>query len=218
MFDSAQMEAWEKRFEALLRGIDEADSSHGLDHIKRVVASAKHVAVAEDARLEIVVPAAWLHDCVTVEKDSPDRAKASTLAAERAREYLEELGYPEELLGEIYHCVQAHSFSACVMPESLEAKVVQDADRLDALGAIGVARSFTVGGRLGLPICADIDPFCRDRPPDDSQATLDHFFAKLLTLPETMQTAAGRLEAERRVSFLRSFLEQLESELPSSQS
>ena len=217
MFDFAQIEAWEARFEALLREAGEADSSHGLDHIRRVVASAKRIAGAEGARLEIVVPAAWLHDCVTVEKNSPDRAKASNLAAERAKRYLEELEYPADLLGEISHCIEAHSFSADVTPESLEAKVVQDADRLDALGAIGIARSFMVGGRLGLPICSDVDPFCRERSPDDSRAALDHFFAKLLTLPETMQTAAGRQEAERRASFLRSFLEQLETELPSSQ-
>jgi uncharacterized protein len=209
------MKDWEKRFEMLSRA-DESDSSHGLDHIKRVVASAKHLAAVEGARLEIVVPAAWLHDCVTVEKSSPDLARASTLAAEQARAYLEDLGYPKTLLAEIYHCVQAHSFSAGVSPKSLEAKVVQDADRLDALGAIGVARAFMVGGRLGRPICSETDPFCREREPDDSRAALDHFFAKLLKLPATMQTVAGRQEAERRASFLRSFLEQLESELPSS--
>ena len=216
MVDSVQIEAWDARFKALLGEVGAADSSHGLDHIERVVANAKEIAEKEGARLEIVVPAAWLHDCVTVEKDSPDRARASSLAAERAREHLEEIGYPREFLADIHHAIEAHSFSAGVPPRSLEAKVVQDADRLDALGAIGIARSFMVGGRLGLPVCYWEDPFCREREPDDSRATLDHFFAKLLKLPGTMQTATGRREGERRAEFLRSFLEQLESELPSS--
>jgi uncharacterized protein len=217
MFDIREMEEWEIRFETVLLEGGGYDSSHGLDHVKRVVTSAKRIARAEGALLEIVVPAAWLHDCVTVEKDSPDRAKASGLAAKKARQYLIELSYPKALLSKIAHCIRAHSFSAGVKPESLEAKVVQDADRLDALGAIGLARTFMVGGRLGRPIYAPSDPFCREREPDDSEATLDHFFVKLLKLPGTMQTGAGRLEAERRVMFLKSFLEELESELPATE-
>ena len=215
--NAAELEMWETKFEALLGTGDDDDPSHGIDHVRRVVASARRIAEAEGARLEVVLPAAWLHDCVAIEKDSPDRAEASTLAADRARRLLEEIGYPDALLDDVHHSIRAHSFSAGVSPESLEARVVQDADRLDALGAIGIARSFAVGGRLGLAICSGSDPFCRERRPDDSRSTLDHFFAKLLRLPETMQTAAGRAEAERRTSFVRSFLEQLESELPPDQ-
>jgi uncharacterized protein len=214
MFDPRQMEEWEERFEAVLSDDFESDPAHRLDHVRRVVESAKRIGKAEGAQLEIVVPAAWLHDCVTVDKDSPDRAKASSLAAKKARQHLTRLGYPKSLLTKIAHCIRAHSFSAGVRPESQEAKVVQDADRLDALGAVGLARCFVVGGRLGLPIYDPTDPFCEEREPDDSRSTVDHFFVKLLKLPGTMQTGAGRLEAERRVMFLKQFLEQLESELP----
>jgi uncharacterized protein len=215
MFELREMNEWEECFEALLANRAEGDAAHRFDHIRRVVTSSKRIARAEEARLEIVVPAAWLHDCVTVEKDSPDRPRASTLAAAVGREYLEDVRYPAELLDEIAHCIEAHSFSAGIEPKTLEAMVVQDADRLDALGAIGVARTFVVGGRLGRPLYDESDPFCRQRQPDDTVSTVDHFYTKLLKLPGTMQTGAGRLEAERRVMFLKDFLEQLESELPS---
>jgi uncharacterized protein len=91
--------------------------------------------------------------------------------------------------------------------------VVQDADRLDSLGAIGIARCLLVGGHLGRPLCAPEDPFCVERPPDDQLYTIDHFYAKLLKLPATMQTAAGREEAERRADFMRDYLERLRAEM-----
>ena len=99
------------------------------------------------------------------------------------------------------------------MPRSLEAKVVQDADRLDSLGAIGIARCLLVGGRLNQPLCDYADPFCDSREPDDSRYTIDHFYAKLLTLPDTMQTTAGRAEAHRRADVMRDYLDNLRAEI-----
>ena len=90
---------------------------------------------------------------------------------------------------------------------------MQDADRLDALGAVGLARCIAVGAALGRPLYEPDDPFCRSRAPDDRGASVDHFYTKLLTLADTMQTPAGRREAERRTAFLRAFIAQLESEL-----
>ena len=90
---------------------------------------------------------------------------------------------------------------------------MQDADRLDALGAIGLARCIAVGAALGRPLYELEDPFCRSRTPDDRGASLDHFYAKLLKLADTMQTRAGRREAERRTEFLRAFIAQLETEI-----
>lgn len=205
---------WEKRFEAFLQEQGFHDSSHGLDHIKRVVLSAKRIGASEHARPGVVVPAAWLHDCVAVEKNSPQRALASTLAAEKARTFLTEADYPAHLLDDICHAIQAHSFSAKIPPETIEAKVVQDADRLDALGAIGLARCLMVGERLSLALYHEEDPFSEARQPDDKQYVLDHFFVKLFTLPDTMQTEAGRQEAQRRARFLELYLEKLEEELP----
>ena len=101
------------------------------------------------------------------------------------------------------------------MPRTLEAKVVQDADRLDALGAVGLARTLMLGGEMQRSFYDEADPFCEARTPDDSLFTLDHLFSKLLKLEDTMQTAGGRLEARQRTQFLRQFLSQLREEIGS---
>ncbi len=208
------LSAWEPVFERFVAGQWAGDAGHDLEHVRRVVATAKRLAAAEGARPAVVLPAAWLHDCVVVPKDSPDRPRASRLAAARAVAFLAEVGYEPALLDDIEHAIVAHSFSAGIAPRTPEARVVQDADRLDALGAIGIARCLAVGGALGRPLYDPADPFCRDRPPDDAVATLDHFYTKLLMLADTMQTATGRAEAARRTAFLRAYLDQLATELP----
>jgi uncharacterized protein len=191
----------------------DADAAHDQAHVTRVVATARRLAEDEEAQMDVVVPAAWLHDCVVVPKDAPDRAEASRRAAEAARTFLKSEGYPEQWIPDIEHAIAAHSYSGDVAPDTTEAKVVQDADRLDALGAIGIARCFTVGGTLDQPLYDPVDPFCDDRAPDDDTYTLDHFYAKLLRLPDTMQTEAGRAEAERRAVFLREYLDRLRDEI-----
>jgi uncharacterized protein len=205
--------AWEPYFREFVAAQPGADPGHGPAHVERVVATALRLAREEGARVEIVLPAAWLHDCVHVAKDSPDRAQASRLAAEHALRFLESAGYPEAYLPGIRHAIEAHSFSAGIAPQTLEARVVQDADRLDALGAIGLARCIAVGAALGRPLYEPADPFCRTRAPDDRGASVDHFYTKLFGLAGSMQTPAGRREAARRTAFLRAFVTQLESEI-----
>lgn len=204
---------WEPRFRQFVAEQPGADPGHGPVHLERVVATALKLAAEEGARADVVLPAAWLHDCVHVAKDSPDRARASSLAADHALGFLAASGYPAALLPDVRHAIEAHSYSAGIPPRTPEAKVVQDADRLDALGAIGLARCIAVGAALGRPVYEPQDPFCRGRAPDDRGASVDHFYTKLLKLAGTMQTPAGRREAERRTAFLRAFLAQLESEI-----
>ena len=193
--------------------VEGGDAAHDLEHIRRVVANARGLAAAEGANFEIVLPAAWLHDCVTVPKDSPQRTTASRLAAAQAVAWLREWDWPAALLPDIAHAIEAHSFSAGIAPRTIEAKVVQDADRLDALGAVGLARCLMLGGALGRPLYAAEDPFCEQRAPDDRVACVDHFYAKLLKLEATMQTEGGRREARRRTEFLRQFLDELRREI-----
>ncbi|HEY5558248.1 MAG TPA: HD domain-containing protein [Steroidobacteraceae bacterium] len=204
---------WEPRFVQFIAGQPGSDPAHGLVHLRRVVATAVRLATEEGARIDIVLPAAWLHDCVHVAKDSPDRPLASHLAAAHAISFLQQAGYPSEALPEIAHAIEAHSYSAGIPPRTVEAKVVQDADRLDALGAIGIARCIAVGAALGRSLYEPDDPFCERRQPDDSGASVDHFYTKLLKLAGTMQTAAGRREAGRRTAFIHAFIEQLRSEI-----
>ncbi|MDZ7631629.1 MAG: hypothetical protein U5K74_09845 [Gemmatimonadaceae bacterium] len=98
-------------------------------------------------------------------------------------------------------------------PVTSEARVVQDADRLDALGAIGIARCLMLGGQLGRVLYDVDDPFAEHRAPDDRVSSIDHFYTKLLTLADTMQTASGRREAARRTAYMRGYLDQLRSEI-----
>lgn len=141
-------EHWSKLFLELLGQHTGADAAHDPCHIQRVVTNAQRLSAAEGADWLIVMPAAWLHDCVIVPKSSPDRKRASTLAARRAVEWLESHAWPHGRLDEIAHAIESHSFSAGIEPRTLEAKVVQDADRLDALGAVGLARTLMLGGEL----------------------------------------------------------------------
>ena len=209
---------WQERYETFLAPrLAAADPAHDLAHIRRVVATAERLAHDEGARLDIVRPAAWLHDCVSVSKTSAARSQASRAAAREAHRFLDSAGYPAELLEPICHAIEAHSFSAAITPETLEARVVQDADRLDALGAIGIARCLLVGGHLGNTLYHPEHPFPdhppAQRPADDSTYVLDHFFTKLLKLPDTFQTDAGRREAYRRAEVMERFLGKLGQEI-----
>src|SRR5262249_31929622 len=132
IFSSSDWPAWEARFEQFLTGEQFThDPAHDLEHIRRVVTTAKALAAAERSDIAVVIPAAWLHDCVIVAKDSPLRSQASGLAAQAAVDFLRTIGYPAEYLDAIHHAIEAHSFSANIPPRTREAQVVQDADRLD---------------------------------------------------------------------------------------
>jgi uncharacterized protein len=209
----AKMEDWEERFAKFLSEEGAGDSAHDEGHVRRVVINARGLAEKEGADLAVVLPAAWLHDCVSVAKSSPERSSASRLAAKRAGEWLRTRGYPGEYIAAIEHAILAHSFSAGVKPETLEAKVVQDADRLDALGAVGIARTLMLGGANGTPFYELSEPFPVSRVADDRTSVIDHFFTKLLKLGETMQTATGREAAQQRADFLKQFLTQLGGEI-----
>ncbi len=208
------MKNWEALFVKKLEETDLGnDPAHDLAHFGRVVATAKAIAAEEGARLEVVVPAAWLHDLVNVPKDDPRRSQASRLSAAEASRFLRSVGYPEEHLADIAHAIEAHSYSAGIEPTTLEARVVQDADRLDGLGAIGIARCFAVGGLLGVRFYDPEDPFAARRPWNDRENAIDHFHVKLFKTAETLRTPAGRREGARRAEFMRQYLDRLAVEI-----
>ncbi len=187
-------------------------AGHDWGHIERVVVNARRLAEAEGADLRVVELAAWMHDVVNLPKDHPERASASTKSAEAACQWLQGR-LEEERVELVREAIRCHSFSAGLIPQSLEAKVVSDADNLDALGAIGIARVFEIGGALGKSTLASKDPFCHEREPDDGRYTVDHFYTKLLKLGEWFYTESGRRQAQERLGFMRQFLEILESEV-----
>jgi uncharacterized protein len=188
------------------------DPSHDILHVRRVVSTAKRLAAEEGAELEVVVPAAYLHDCVYVSKTDARRSQASRISADHAVELLRQWGYPEKFLPRVHHAIVAHSFSAGVPAETLEAKVVQDADRLDAMGAVGAFRCFAFSGLAKRPLYSHKDPFCVKRMPDEGSFTLDHFYTKLFKLQDLLHTAAARREGARRVETMRFLLDALKTE------
>lgn len=190
-----------------------SDPAHDITHVERVVQNTLLLTEAENGNAAVSVPAAWLHDCVSVPKNSPLRKQSSQLAAREAVRFLETISYPSALLPQIYHAIEAHSFSANIATQTLEARIVQDADRLEAVGAIGIARCFLTGGSMGTPLYEPSDPFAQTRDLDDRRYTLDHFYCKLLGLADTMQTDAGRAEAIKRTVYMKSFLQQLAAEI-----
>jgi uncharacterized protein len=190
------------------------DAAHDIGHLRRVWANARSLALGTSADLEVLEAGAFLHDLVNPPKSSPDRARASTLSAEAAARFLATTDFPPAKIPVVAHAIAAHSFSARIAPETEEAKILQDADRLDALGAIGLARMFAVAGALGSALFDPDDPLARARPLDDRAFSLDHLETKLLTLPGTMQTEAGRAMAEERAEWMRAFRSRLLRELP----
>lgn len=203
---------WTDLFERYLRENPCEDGSHNLGHFRRVWKSAKNMMDHNVDQL-VVLAASYFHDIVTYPKDHPHRSLSSKDAAIKAEEILLQMDFPKEKIENVKHSIESHSFSANITPETVEAKIVQDADRMEALGAIGLARTFYVAGRLGSQLFHEEDPLAHKRELDDKKYALDHFRVKLLKLPATMQTELGRREAQRRANVLLKFTEDLQSEL-----
>jgi len=194
------------------------DGAHDLGHLARVWANARRIAAEEAARgvavdWDVLEAAVWFHDLVNLPKDHPDRARASTLSAQAAVGILRQEGFDPARLPAVAHAIAAHSFSAGIAPETAEARILQDADRLEALGAIGLARMFVVAGAMGRAILDPDDPMAEARPLDDRAFALDHLETKLLRLPALMQTPSGRRLAEERADWLRGYRDRLLREM-----
>jgi len=192
----------------------DGDAAHDVAHTDRVWANAQSIADGEaPVDMTVLLAACYFHDLVTLPKDSPDRARASALSADAAAPVLATLGLSPAQIDSARHAITAHSFSARIPPETLAAKILQDADRIEALGAIGIARCFATTGVLGGALFHGLDPFGTNRDLNDKAYAVDHFKIKLLRLPDTMQTASGRKLAQARAGVLRDFLDQLALEL-----
>ncbi|WP_085992069.1 HD domain-containing protein [Oceanobacillus senegalensis] len=172
-------------------------SGHDFYHMSRVAKNAVQIAAYEDADLFITEAAAWLHDVgdhKLFENPSKD--------IEKMNEFLRTLDISEEQISVINTIINEISFSKGKVPQSLEGKIVQDADRLDAIGAIGIARTFAYGGFHGQLIHHD----------ELKNTSVQHFYDKLLTLKDTMNTNKARAIAEDRHGFMETFLNQLDKE------
>ncbi len=201
---------------ARLRGIVaqrmQADPAHDLAHLDRVWSNAQSIA-DEQTDMQVLLAACYLHDLVNLPKNDPNRHLASRQSAQESEPILGNLGFDAASIRASQHAIEAHSFSANIPPRTPEARILRDADRLDALGAIGIARTFVVAGALGRDLYDPDDPFADARALDDLKFSLDHWKVKLLTLPADMLTSAGRALAQERVSQMLGFLDAFADEI-----
>lgn len=215
MLVPAHFAPFERLADNLLKSVPytAADGSHDASHILRVWQNVQRISREEGGDQTILVAATILHDCVPVAKESAQRSSASALAAKRSAEVLDGLGWADSDIKHVCHAIEAHSFSACIEPQTVEAKVLQDADRLDAIGHIGIARCFYVAGRMGNALYDPADPLAVNRRLDDRQFALDHFRTKLLRLMSSFQTDTGRALAAERHEVTRDFVDGLCAEI-----
>ena len=185
-------------------------TGHDVWHIERVVANAQNLAEELHADVGLAVTLAWLHEC-----DDPKLQAQTDASYPHTRTILSDLGVPESDIDYIVEQLKTLGFRHAlqgIKPASLEAQIVSDADYLDALGAVGIARCFAYGGAKGRIM---FDPYILPDAGLDAAAyiksanpSLNHFFEKLLTLKDRMYTGAGRAEASKRHAFMVAYLEQ----------
>ncbi|MEK6961059.1 MAG: HD domain-containing protein [Nanoarchaeota archaeon] len=180
----------------------------------RVLRNSEMIAREESADLDVIVPSALFHDVITYTKDDPRSEHAAKESAERARAILAGLSnYPPEKIFNVYEAISCCSFRKGIMPESIESQILQDADGLEATGAISIMRTFSSTGQMGRQFYEPSDPFCESRAPEDMRYGLDLFYTRLLVVESRMHTKTAKDIARRRTRFLREFLDELKMEL-----
>ena len=185
----------------------ENDTAHDFDHALRVLALAERIGQAEGADLEIVRTAALLHDV-----EGRHRSCHARAGAQRAREILQ--NHPPEKVEAVAQAIAAHRFREKSTPQTLEAQILYDADKLDAIGAIGVARAYAVSGRMGQRLWAPVPTDYRWEARGTPEHTAVHEFVfKLSRLKETLFTSTAKAIAEERHRYMVEFFARLEGEV-----
>lgn len=198
---------------------DTEDLAHDVDHVLRVYAWAVRIARDEGEDVDLCGAAALVHDLVNIPKESRDRPLGGELSAVAGREPLEGAGYAPAEVAACVEAVRTSSWSRGLAPTGAVGRVLQDADRLDALGAIGAARNFACAQAMatrGAPgrFYDPDDPFGEsDRPLNDVRNAMDHWPRKLFRLRAGFHTPTAQREADRRHRFLEAFWEELRREL-----
>ncbi len=190
------------------------DPSHDFEHALRVLRNAEHILEFEDGDSEVIIPAAIFHDAVIYPKDDPRSKDAPNESARLARAVLEEISdYSKEKIAFVEDAIRQCSYSKGIVPSSIEARILQDADRLEATGAISIMRTFASTGQMGRPFYHPDDPFCERREPRALSYALDLFYERLLVVGDKMHTDTAKALARERTEFLVVFLNQLKKEL-----
>jgi uncharacterized protein len=182
--------------------------SHDWEHTVRVHTLSLHIGRIERADLDVVEAAAFLHDIARPEQDASKgktchAAKGAAMTAELLRTY----PFPDGQQSNIIHCVRSHRFRENSKPETLEAKVLYDADKLDSIGAIGVGRAFLFAGEVGARLHIPDVRAEETEPYSEEDTGYREFKLKLSKIKDRMLTAEGRRIAERRHTFMKTFFE-----------
>lgn len=197
----------------------EGDAAHDFDHVERVTRLALRIAQTEGADAVVVRLAALLHDVPVHDSGRADRQQHHLAAAAFAEELLRKRGLPEEQARNVGHCIQAHRFrDQSVQPQTLEARCLYDADKLDSIGAIGVCRAFAFAGAHGgrLWVAAPDEITAESAPPTGADYTPVHEFVyKLRRILTTLYTPTAQALGVRRHAFMTDFFAQLEDEMSS---
>ncbi|RXE56124.1 phosphohydrolase [Methanoculleus taiwanensis] len=179
-----------------VRTVYQDSGAHGFDHTVRVTRLCELLGAREGANMGVLIPAALFHD-IARPLEEKEGLPHEEEGARMAESYLRSMDYPGDLIPGIAHAIRAHRYSTGAAPETLEAQILSDADKLDAMGAVGIARTFMQAGERGGGIA-------------DATA---HFHEKLLQLQRCMYTESARSIAGRRHAFLTAFLEALDDEM-----
>jgi len=185
------------------------DPAHDFEHIMRVYRNAEKICKTENVNKKLILSAVLLHDIVKI-KNQKDSALKSAKLSEKI---LKENYFLDDEITIITDAIKEHSFSKGKISSTIEGKILQDADRLDAIGAIGLARVFSFSGSNNRPFYDPKDPFSKNRTLNDNKWTIDHFYEKLLTLEQKMNTKTGKTIAKKRTKTLKDFLKELKNEI-----
>jgi uncharacterized protein len=201
MLDNSVFEKIRERSEEFFRY-----SHHSKSHIERVYNLTIRMAKEENADLDVVKAAALLHDIARAMEDEGKIEDHTVEGAKMARKILKEVNFPKEKIDKVIHCIEVHRFRKGIKTESLEAKILQDADRLDIIGAIGIARVFARGGWENMPIHdPSIPP--KEKYDGKSRTSVNHIYEKILKVKDTFNTNIAKEIAEGRHRFVEQFLE-----------
>lgn len=190
------------------------DPSHDFLHAKRVLMLAESIQKKEGGDMEVLFPAALFHDAVIYPKNNPKSKLAPEESAEFIAKKLEATNkYPKGKIEKVKTAILECSFSKGTKPSTLESKILQDADRLEATGAISIMRTFSSTGQMNRAFYHSDDPFAKKRNPDSLIYALDLFYTRLLKVGRLMNTKTAKSMAKRRTKFLKEFLTELRLEL-----
>jgi uncharacterized protein len=191
----------------------EKEGSHSFDHTRRVYDLALKIGKKEKADLDVVKASALLHDIARLKEDNKEVKCHAESGAEMAKKILKEMNFPENKIENVVHSIKVHRHSKGLLAETKEAKIIQDADRLDALGAITIARMFSTGGKIDRPLYKPEIPFGKVHEGYYSDSTIHGFHNKILKIkPETFNTNFAKRLAKGRYQFVKKFLDRFVKE------